>query len=90
MPFNTPGPRASIDPHSDRAVVWFNIFGTLDDIPVTKYLPDVVDLPGRPACDVYRLDLDNLVVSCCLCNHIKAARTPEQAGMALMETANGR
>ncbi len=57
MPSSAPGPTATIMQKSERAPDWLNIFGRLSDIPVTKYLPDVVNLPGKPASRVYFLDL---------------------------------
>lgn len=50
-----PGPVVSIEPHSDRAALWFEIFNRLDGIPVTSYLPATVDLPNKPGAQVYVL-----------------------------------
>ncbi len=64
MPISTPSrPTASIHQNSERASIWLNVFGQLHDIPVTKYLPDVVDLPGKPNSRVYFLDLMRITPS---------------------------
>ncbi len=60
MPSTAPGPRANIAPESPRAPTWFNIFGTLEGIPLTKYLPDITDLPGKQNALVYLLDLNRI------------------------------
>jgi hypothetical protein len=52
-----PGPVVSIDPHSDRATLWFNLFNRLDNIPVTAYTPATVDLPNLPGAQIYVLHM---------------------------------
>jgi hypothetical protein len=57
---SAPGPVVSIISESERAPAWYAIFGRLDGIPVTKFTPDVVDLPGRPGVSIYQLHLMRL------------------------------
>jgi len=42
-----------------------------------------------PVCQGGRGGLDNLVMACWRCNLRKGGRTPEQAGMPLMESGRG-
>jgi len=51
------GPTLSIRPDSERAPSWRAMFGRLDNIPVTGYVPVLADLPDRPESAVYMLDL---------------------------------
>jgi hypothetical protein len=54
---SAPGPVASINPHSKRAALWFDLFNRLDNIPVTTFTPATVDLPNLPGAQVFVLHM---------------------------------
>lgn len=53
-------PVCSIRPESSRAPDWQYVFGRLDNIPVTSWLPTIGTAADLPAQELYMLDLTRI------------------------------
>lgn len=61
-PRPSPGPTATLLSSSPRFGKWRWVFERSTDIPITDWMPVVVDLPGRPDSCVYMLDMVRVTI----------------------------